>query len=118
MDSPQGAAADGEVLAERRDRAAVDIAHAGDHTVAGHGFALHAEVMAVMLGMQAPLHEGILFEKCGDAVARSHEAFLAAFGKFLLAAGSIGGAAFLLESREQCFGYGHDKILRETRLQS
>src|SRR5690606_629311 len=58
-----GAAADGEVLAVGGDGAAVHVADAGDDAVAGHGFAGQAEVVALVLGVHAELHEGAGLEE-------------------------------------------------------
>jgi len=41
----------------------------------GMDLRLHAEVMAIMLGMQAPFHERVFLEEDGETVAGGQEPF-------------------------------------------
>ncbi len=101
MDAAERAAADGEILTEGRHRPSVDVANTGDDAVAGHGLALQPEVVAVMLGVQAPFHERVFLEKDGQTVAGGQEAFPAAFSELFRAARGIGRLAPFLKFVEQ-----------------
>ena len=84
MNAPQRAAADGKILAEGRHDAAIHHARASDHAIGGHGLFLHAEVVALVLGMKAGFLKGAGLEKLLEAVAGGHQALFAAGIQFVL----------------------------------
>ena len=74
---------------------AVHHAGASHHAVAGQGFLFHAEMVAIVVGVQAPFLEGAGLVQFLQAVAGGHHALFAAGFKFVLAASGAGcGAAF------------------------
>jgi hypothetical protein len=70
----QTAAKDGEVLAESKAHAAVDLAVAGDHTIARELLLLHTELSAPVGLQHVVLTEGVLIEEKRDALARGEAA--------------------------------------------
>src|SRR5688500_13057308 len=97
MDAPKRTAADGEVLAEHRHRAPVHVADTSDDSIARHGFSLHAKIVAVMISMQPPLHEGTGLEKRLHAFPRAHQTFLASRCEFVDSARNTGGLTALFQ---------------------
>ena len=69
VDGADRAAADGEVLGEGGDRAAIDIAGGADDAVTGHLAFFEAEVDARVVGVHAELDEIAAIEECGEAFA-------------------------------------------------
>ena len=100
MDAAERSTSHGEILAKGRDGPAVDVADASDHAVPGHGFPFQSEMVAVVLRVQAPLHEGVLLEEGVEAVARGHQTLLAALRQFVFAARGIGRTALEIQIRE------------------
>ncbi len=84
VNAAQRAAADGEVLAEGGHQAAVHEAGAGHDAVARDGFAFHAEVVAIVVGVHAAFLEGAGLEKRVQPVAGGHQALFAAGVQFVL----------------------------------
>ena len=72
VDLAEAAAEDGDVLAEDRDRPAVDGAVAGDHAVAERALVLHAEVGRAVPGELVELDERALVEQRLDPLAGGH----------------------------------------------
>ena len=79
VDAADGAAADGEVLGEGGDLAAIDDAGGADDAVTGHLAFFQAEIGARMVGVHAELDEGAAVEECGEALAGGEQAFFVAF---------------------------------------
>ena len=73
----------------------------------GKAFVFHAEIVAIVLGVQAPFLEGAGLEELVEAVARGHHALFAAGVQFVLAAARAGGGAAFFEFVECCFGNSH-----------
>jgi hypothetical protein len=84
VNAPQRAAADGKILAEGRDNPAVNYAHASHDAIGGHGLFLHAEIVALVLGMKAGFLKGAGLEKFLQAVTGGHQAFFVAGIQFVL----------------------------------
>lgn len=87
MDAPEGAAADGEVLAVGGDGASFDKAGPTDHAIIGQLFGFHAERGAAVLGVHAEFLEGARVEKGFEALAGCEHALLFALGEFVQASG-------------------------------
>ena len=64
-----------EILAEHENKATIDRAIAGDHTVAGDLLIGHAEIGAAMLNEHAPLFERAFVQKHFETLARCEFAF-------------------------------------------
>ena len=92
----QGAAADGEVLAERGHQPAVHNARCRSPRRRPAGFLFQAEIVAVVVGVHAPFLESAGLEQLVQPVAGGHDALFAPGFQFVFAAaGAGGGAAFL-----------------------
>ena len=78
----QGAAGDGEVLREGGDRAAADVADAGDDAVTGHFAVVHAG--GVVVDVHAGFLEGAGVVEVVKALAGVHEAALPTFLELVL----------------------------------
>jgi len=93
----QGAAKDGEVLAEDEHQAAVDHAVTGDHAVAGDALFGHAEVAAAVFDEHVPLFEAAFVEQHLDALARGELAFGVLGVDALLPTAEAGGSALAFQ---------------------
>ena len=85
VDLAERAAEDGHVLAEDRDRPAVDVAVAGDDAVAEGALGVHAEVRGAVAGELVELGERARVQQRLDALAGGHLA-----GGVLLLHGALG----------------------------
>ena len=97
VNASQRTAANGKILAEGRHDTAIHQPRARNHAVARHGFFLHAEVMAIVLGVKAGFLECAGLEKSFDAITGGHHALFAAGFQFVLAPASPCGGAPLFE---------------------
>ena len=64
-----------EILAEDKDRAAMDTAIADDHTITRNDIVLHPEIMATVFLEHVPFFETAVIEKQVDPFTRSQLAF-------------------------------------------
>ena len=107
MHRAERTAGDGEVLAERSDRAAVHQARAGDDAVRGNLLAGHAEKGAGVFGMHRELLKGVLHKERGEALAGRHQALLVARCDLVETAALKHFFAALVEFVEEMLFDGH-----------
>ena len=98
VDGADRAAADGEVLGEGGDLAAIDHAGGADDAVTGHLAFFEAEVDARVVGVHAELDEVAAVEERGEAFAGAEQAFFVAFFDAVDAASDEGFLAAELEA--------------------
>ncbi len=99
----EGAAQDGEILGVDGHAAAVDLAEAGDHAVAGILLVGHAEVADVVRRQPAELLEAAAVQQQVDALARCQLALGVLIGDSLFAAAQLGPGPHLAEFFEFVF---------------
>ncbi len=97
VDGADGAAADGEILGEGGDLAAIDRAGGADDAVTGHLAFFEAEVDAGMVGVHSELDEVAAVEERGESFAGAEQAFFVAFFDAVDAASDEGFFAAELE---------------------
>gem|GEM_PF-5058313 len=100
----EGAAEDGEVLAEEVDRPPVHARVPRDHAVPEDLLLLHAEVVATVRDEAVELDEGAFVDEEVDALARRQLALRVLRVDALLAAPEEGGLALLLQALEGGLG--------------
>ncbi len=90
VDLAEGAAEDGDVLAEHGDRSSVDGPVAGHDAVAVGAIGVQTEVGRTVAGQGVELHEGAGIEQCVDPLPRGHLALGVLFLHGSLGAGVHG----------------------------
>src|SRR5690606_26647185 len=103
MGLAQGAAEDGEILAEHIDQAAVDGTKAGHDPITGVDLVFHAEILAPVRNEGAGFLEGAFVEQQLQALARGKLALLMLSVNSGLSAAQVSGGCLLAERLDFVF---------------
>ena len=105
-----------EILAGDVDRAAVDLAAAGDHAIGRQRLVGHAEQQGAVLRKEAHFLEGVAIEQVSEALARGQLAFAMLLGGALRSAAGAHALPRLLRAprccpSESCWPSSDKKVL-------